>query len=377
MLENQRDHFDIPDGVAYINAAYMGPLSHDVVAAGRAGLERKVRPWTVVAEDFFDECDHVRALFADLIGADAEGVAIMPAVSYGIALIAHNLSTATGQRIVILDEQFPSNVYSWLDIAERDGSEVVTVSRPPDGDWTPAVLGAIDEHTVVVAVETCHWTDGSMVDLVRVGERAREVGALLVVDGTQSIGAMPFDIEVVKPDYLVSAVYKWLLAPYGAALMWCAPQHRDGRPLERSWITRAGAKDFAGLVDYTDDFRPGARRFDVGQTSDFAKMPAIVAALRQTLGWGVSEIGGYAGALNDLVAGGGEALGLQVAPAHLRAPHLLGIHLGDADPEAVAAALATANVFVSVRGTSLRVAPHVYNTERDVERLIGALRAAI
>ncbi len=377
MLVSHRERFDIPRDVAYLNAAYMGPLSHAVIAAGHAGLERKMRPWTVSSPDFFDPVDEVRELFAEIVGADSDGVAILPAVSYGVAIAALNLPVEREQTIVVLDEQFPSNVYSWHDVAERVGAEVVTIPRPSDGDWTAPLLGAIDARCAIVAVETCHWTDGGLVDLVAVGERAREVGAALLVDGTQSIGAMPFDVAAVQPDFLIAATYKWLLAPYGSALMWCAQQHREGSPLERSWITRKGASDFAQLVDYTPDLRPGARRYDVGQTSDFSKIAALAAALRQILELGVEAIAAYAGHLASTVAERGHELGLRVAPPNLRAPHLLGMHLGGADPEAVAAAMARANVFVSVRGDSMRVSPHVYNDIEDVDRLIEALRAAL
>lgn len=377
MLSCQRDAFAIPNDVTYLNAAYMGPLSNDVVSAGRAGLERKARPWTIGAEDFFEPVEEVRQLFARLVGADADGVAMLPAVSYGVAIAAQNLSVTAGQNIVILAEQFPSNVYAWYDLAERENAHVVTVERPADGDWTAAVLEQIDDRCAVAALETCHWTDGGLLDLVTIGRRCREVGSALLVDGTQSIGAMPFDIDEVQPDLLITALYKWMLAPYGAAMMWCAPQHREGRPIERSWITRRGSGDFAHLVDYTRELRPGARRFDVGQTSDFAKIPAIKAAIEQILGWGVEDISTYAGGLVSAITERGESLGLSVASAHLRAPHLVGMHLGGADPEAVATAMADARVYVSVRGQAMRVAPHVYNDESDVDRLSEALEAAL
>ena len=219
-LRCQREAFAIPDDVAYLNAAYMGPLSKNVVDAGRAGLERKMRPWEITAPDFFSQVEAVRDLFAQVIGADADGVAVLPAVSYGVAVAANNLEISAGQRVVLLAEQFPSNVYSWHELASRMEGDVVTVPRPDDHDWTSLVLDAIDERTAIVAVETCHWSDGGLVDLVRVGARAREVGAALVVDGTQSIGAMPFDVAAVQPDFVLAAVYKWLLAPYGSALMW-------------------------------------------------------------------------------------------------------------------------------------------------------------
>lgn len=373
----QREAFAIPDAVTYLNAAYMGPLSRRVVAAGHAGLERKMRPWEISSDDFFAPVEAVRELFAQVIGGDEDGVAVLPAVSYGVAIAAHNLDVGPRQRIVLLAEQFPSNVYSWYDVAERCGGKVITVPRPADHDWTSVVLEHIDERTAVCAVETCHWSDGGLVDVERVGQRCREVGAALVVDATQSIGAMPFDVARVQPDFLVSAIYKWLLAPYGCALMWCAPHRREGRPLELSWITRRGSGDFAHLVDYDSQLRPGARRFDVGQTSNFALIPALNAALEQTLEWGVDRIGAYAADLTDRVARACADLGLPVPPSGSRAPHLLGVQLGDADPEMVAAAMAKADVHVSVRGSAMRVAPHVYNDQRDVDRLIEALRLAL
>ncbi len=374
---NVKGQFDIPEDVAYLNAAYMGPLSRRVVEAGNAGLARKMRPWTVTAPDFFDGVEEVRELFATLVGGDADGVAVLPSASYGVAIAASNLKLGPGDRVVLLAEQFPSNVYSWHDLAAGTGGEVVTVARPADLDWTRAVVESIDDRTTIVSVEPCHWSDGGLLDLVSVGERAREVGAAFVVDGTQWIGAAPFDIATVCPDYLITAVYKWLLAPYGAALMWVAEPHRRGRPLELSWITRRGAGDFAGLVDYESELRAGARRYDVGQTSNFAMIPAVAAALQQTLDWGLDNVGAAIAALADLVAKRAAAHGLDVAPRHLRAPHLIGVHLGNADPEAIATALAGANVFVSVRGNAMRVSPHVYNDERDVDRLFEALEAAL
>ena len=376
-LVSQRDRFDIPNDVAYLNCAYMGPLSRDVVAAGHAGLERKMRPWTISAPDFFEPVEEIRGMFAQVIGADADGVAILPSVSYGVAVAATNLAVEAGTRIVLLAEQFPSNVYAWMDLAQRRGADVVTVARPPDGDWTKAVLDAIDERTSVATLPYCHWTDGSVVDLERVGARLRDVGAALVIDGTQSIGAVPFDVARLKPDFVLCAVYKWLLGPYGGAFLWCAPEHRGGAPIEHNWIARRGSGDFAHLVDYQREFRDGARRYDVGETSDFSKIPAIHAALAQTLEWGVDEIASYIAGLGEVVAARASDLGLGVAPAHLRAPHLVGVRLGDADAEIVAKSLEEARIHVSVRGDAMRVSPHVYNDEADVDRLFEVLSTGI
>ncbi len=237
LLPSQRHLFDLPDGLTWLNCAYMSPQTRAVSEVGREAVLRKAQPWRVKPEDFFTESEALRRLFATLVGAeDAEGVALVPSASYGMAVAAANLPVRVGQRLLVLAEEFPSNVYPWRDLAERSGGQMVTVRRPEDGDWTRVVLGEMDERTALVAVPHCHWTDGSLVDLVRVGERARELGAALAVDATQSLGALPLDVAEVRPDFLVAAGYKWLMGPYSLGYLYVAPRWRTGRPLEHNWL---------------------------------------------------------------------------------------------------------------------------------------------
>ena len=370
--------FDLPAGVAYLNCAYMGPLPRVALAAGRHALEGKARPWEIGVPDFFEPVERARSLFAGFVGGDADGVCIVPSVSYGIALAAANLPVGRGDRIVVLAEQFPSNVYAWRDLAERTGAEVVTVPRPADDGWTAAVEAAVDERCAVVAVPACHWTDGTAVDLVRVGYRARSAGAALVVDACQAAGAVPLDVGRIRPDFLVTAAYKWLLGPYSLAFCWVAPQWREGRPLEHNWITRAGSDDFAGLVDYTDERAPGARRYDMGEVSNFALIPVAIASMEVLARWGLDAVAAHAGTLTGAIADGAAELGLAVAAPVARSPHLLGARLPEGlDAPAVADHLRERQVHVSVRGTSLRVSAHVFNTADDVDRLLAALKEGL
>jgi selenocysteine lyase/cysteine desulfurase len=369
-LSCQRHLFDIADDITYLNCSYFGPLSKPVVEAAQSALAHRAQPWQISTEDFFEPVEEARQLFARLVGGDAEGVSLVPSVSYGMALAAKNLEIEQGQEIVVLAEQFPSNVHVWRDLAKRAGGRVRTVARPEQGDWTAAILAAIGEQTAIVATPHCHWTDGGLVDLVQVGEQARRVGAALVVDGCQSVGALPFGIDEIQPDFVVTASYKWLLGPYTLGFVWMAPKRRQGAPLEFNWIIRANRREFAALVNYTDEPAPGARRFDMGEVSNFTSMPVAIAALEQTLGWGVEEIQSYLRGLTDLIAEGAEKIGLRVAPRELRAGHMIGLRLAGRDPQEVAAALARARVHVSVRGDSVRVSPHVYNDEGDVARLL-------
>ncbi len=376
-LPSQRHLFDMPDEIAYLNCAYMSPLLNAARDAGQAAVARKSQPWRITARDFFEDSETARGLFAQLIGADADGVALIPAASYGVSLASANLPIRAGQRIVALDEQFPSNVYPWRDLAARSDAAVVTVSRPADYDWTRAILAQLDERAAIVAVPQCHWTDGSLVDLVRVGERARAVGAALVIDATQSLGASPLDIQQVRPDFLIAAGYKWLLGPYSVGFLYAAPEHREGRPLEHNWIAREGSEDFAGLVMYRDAFQPGARRYDVGEHSNFALLPIAIVCLRQLLMWGVAEIAATLGELTGAVEARAREVGLQPVPAARRVSHMLGLRSPATLPADLPARLAAANVYVSVRGQSIRISPHVYNTQDDVARLFEVLATAL
>ncbi len=368
-----RGLFELPDDIAYLNCAYMSPNLRSVRAAGEAGVARKSRPWDVSAADFFTESERARALFARLVGGRADDVAIVPSVSYGVGIAAAAAEPRPGDRLLVLADQFPSNWYPWRDLADRTGAALVTVPRPSGGRWTAAVLDAIDERVRVVAVPHCHWTDGSAVDLVAVGSAARAAGAMLVVDATQSLGAAPLAVEDVQPDFLVAASYKWLLGPYSLGFLYAAPHRQSGTPLELNWITRAQSEDFAGLVAYQGGFQPGARRYDVGERSNFALMPMAVAALEQILAWGVENVAAAIERLTALVEAGAADLGLAPVAAAHRLGHLIGVRLPGGVPPGLANDLAAAGIYVSVRGDSIRVSPHVYNTPEEVDRLFAVL----
>jgi selenocysteine lyase/cysteine desulfurase len=373
LLPVQRHLFEIPDTVTYLNCAYMSPQLRSVRAAGEAALGMKAQPWRLKPDDFFTHSEALRGLFARLVNADVDGVALVPSASYGMGIAAANVRMREGQRVVVLAEEFPSNYYPWREAARRARAEVLTVPRPDDGDWTRAVLSHVDSRCAVVAVPHCHWTDGAWVDLVRVAERARQVGAALAVDGTQSVGALPFDVGAIRPDFLVCAGYKWLMGPYSQGYLYVAPQHRDGQPLEHNWLTRQGSEDFARLVDYRDAYQPGARRFDVGERSNFQLVPMAAAALKQLLEWDVHNIQRTLRALTERISRGATRLHLEVAPEAHRVGHLIGLRRRGGYAPVVAQRLAAQDIHVSVRGENLRVSPHLYNTPEEVDRLLSAL----
>lgn len=373
----QRTLFDIPADVAWLNCAYMSPLMRPAIEAGISGVRRKAQPWTVSPADFFTESEEARGLFARIVNASADEIAVVPSASYGLEVAAHNIAAPPGSRILLLEEQFPSNVYPWRALAARSGARIDTVPRPADDDWTRAVLAAIGPDVSIAALPNNHWTDGGLLDLERIGAALRHVGAALAIDATQSLGALPLDVRRVRPDFLAAASYKWMMGPYSIGFLYVDPKHHGGRPLEHNWITRAGSEDFSGLVRYRDDYQPGARRFDMGERSNFALMPQAVATMRQILDWGVVNIRDTLSALNADIAARAAALGIGSVAADRRAGHYLGLRFPDGVPDGLGQRLAGEKIFISVRGASMRVTPHLYNTDDDIDRFFDALRRAL
>jgi selenocysteine lyase/cysteine desulfurase len=372
-----RDAFAVPREIAYFNTATLAPQLHRVRAAGEAALERRARPWTITADDWFSDVERLRVLFAGLVGADADGIALVPATSYGFAIAARNLALQPGDLVLVLAEEYPSGVYSWQEAAARTGAEILTVRRRSGQSWTDAVLDLLDGRVRIVSVPNVHWTDGAIVDLDAVSARAHELGAHLVIDGSQSIGAMPFDVARLQPDFVMTVGYKWLLGPLGVSYLYVAEQHRDGEPIEQNWIARAGSQEFARLVDYRDEYQPGARRFDVGQRTNFELVPMAIAALEQLDEWGVDQVAATLAVITDSLSRATAALGLDPLPRDRRGPHLLGVRMPDPIRATVVSSLAAAGCFAALRGETLRLAPHVHVDDVDVERLADALRTVL
>ncbi len=383
-LRCQRDEFSLPDDVRFLNCAFMSPLPRVSEEAGIRGMRRERMPMSIHSSDFFTQSDEIRWRFARLVNAaDPSRVAIIPSASYGVAVAARNLAVEKGQNIVLLHEQFPGNVYAWRRKAADCGAAIHTVVPPDEpirgAAWNERILESIDRSTAIVALPHVHWTDGTLFDLVAIGQRAREVGAALVVDGTQSVGALPFDVTEIQPDALIVAAYKWLLGPYSTGVAYLGPRFDDGVPLEETWLGRAGSEDFQSLVDYQNDYQVGtAFRYDMGQRANFILHPMLEASLDLLLEWSPGAIQDYCRRLTFPLIEASESLGFSMEEDEWRADHLFGLRMPEGlELEALKAELDARKIFVSLRGSALRVSPHVYNDENDVGALIEALRGAV
>jgi selenocysteine lyase/cysteine desulfurase len=374
-LPSQRHLFDIPEDIAYFNCASNAPQLNTSRERLLAGARSKSQPWHRTSRDFFDDADIIRQLAAELFGGDAEGFAVIPAASYGLSTAARAIEPQlrAGDEILLIADEFPSNVLPWKRTAQETGAMITTVPTPEDGDWTAAILARIGATTKVVSVSTCHWTNGAMIDLRPIGQACRDAGIALVVDATQSLGAMPFPLAEIAPDFLVAAGYKWLLCPYGFGLLYVSKRWRQARPLEESWLTRDNAQDFTALANYNEAYRPGARRFDVGETCTPTILPGVIAALTQIQAWGVANIAETLAAVNSRIAQRLQVLGFSVPTEALRCLHMFGAPLPAGCTVNMVAELAKQNIFISQRGHSLRFAPHLHVNDADVTRLLAAL----
>ena len=389
-LISQKHQFSLPDGVHYLNCATRAPMSRLVEQAGHVAISRDTNPFGLHPDDFFSGPVRVRALFSELINnPDPDRIAIIPSVSYGMAVVARNLprkpGIRRGQQIVLVDGEFPSDVYAWNRVCAEQGLTISTVPMPdefPKGAiWNERLLEAIGPDTALVVVPPVHWMYGIRFDLEAIGQRAREVGAWLAVDGTQAIGALPFDLAAIQPDAVICVGYKWLMGPYSLGLAYYGPAFDDGIPLEEGWMNRLDSNQFHRLTDYQPVYRPKAHRYNVGEQSHFIQMPMLEAALTQLLDWQPERIQTYA---EDLLTNAWpelEQLGCRIEPVNGsrgRSHHLVGLWLPDhSDPMAVQQALLAQKVSVSARARAIRIAPHLYNTPADVAALVAVLKRVV
>ena len=373
IIPSQKHLFDIPDDVAYLNNAYMSPLMFKVVEAMETGISRKARPWDYRSDEFFTYAEEARVLAGKIFRGAADNIAIVPSASYGLQIAANALPLSKGQNILVLEDQFPSNIYPWQDRVAKEGAQLAILATPNDDDWTRVLLEAIDSQTAIIAIPQTHWASGATIDLESIRRALDDVGGALALDLTQSLGAQPFDVMQVRPDFAVVATYKWMMGPYSMGFLYVDPKWHGADPLENNWMNRSGSEDFTALTQYRDDFQPAARRFDMGEKSNPAQLLGASAAMQQILDWGVDNVAKTLRAKTDYIAENLNPNVIMPLGRERRAPHYLGLRFSGGVPNGLASELAQDKIYISVRGLAMRVTPHLYSTQTDIDRLISAL----
>lgn len=376
---SQKHLFQLPDDIHYLNCAYMSPLLASVEEAGIKGMRNKRNPANIKAEDFFSEAEIVRSQFAALVNCNAMQVAIIPSASYGLKTAVNNLPTNKGKFAITIGDEFPSGYYSIESWCRENNKELVVIKPPYTKTarakkWNEVLLETITSDTVAVLLSTVHWTDGTIFNLQEIGKRCKETGSIFIVDGTQSVGAMAMDISLYNIHALICAAYKWLLGPYSTGLAYFSEFFNNGKPLEESWKNRTNALDFSSLVSYTDEYKPGAGRYNMGESGNFNLMPMLHASLAQIAEWKVENIQDYCG---ELIAPLEQFLyknNFQLEEANYHAKHLFGFQLSALiNIHQLMDAFRKRKISVSLRGNSIRVSPHLYNTKNDIDILIETL----
>jgi selenocysteine lyase/cysteine desulfurase len=380
MLSLQRSKFSLPKESTYLNCAYMSPLLKSVEKAGMEGIKRKRNPFSITPSDFFTDTEKLRAEFAKLINvSNKKRIALVPSVSYGMANVVKNLRIERGDNIVVAAEQFPSNYYPWHKLCAEQGSNLKAISPPlilngRGKEWNERILNSIDTKTKLVALGHVHWADGTLFQLADIRKRTKEVGALLIIDGTQSVGALPFDVSVIQPDALICGGYKWLMGAYSLGYAYYSEYFDQGKPVEENWINRLDSENFSGLVNYQNEYQPGALRYEVGEHSNFILVPMGIAALKQINQWKPKNIQHYCAKISNEAIAKLRERGFWIEDEKYRGMHLFGIRLPERiDQEKLKLRLKRNKISVSFRGDAIRVSPNVYNTEAELTRLANVL----
>ncbi|MEB2786907.1 aminotransferase class V-fold PLP-dependent enzyme [Algoriphagus persicinus] len=381
-MDSQKHLFSLDPALHYLNCGYKGPLLKSAEQAAIGALIRERNPTSITPEDFFTLPKEVKARFAELVNCDPLQVALIPSSSYGFATALGNISCDPGQHAIVLEDEFPSGYFSLKTWCDKNQAILKAIGPDkgalmPGKSWNKNLLDSITSETAVVLMSSVHWMNGLKFDLESIGQKCKTVGAIFIVDGTQSTGAAEMDVKRFKIDALICASYKWLFGPYGLGISYFGPAFDGGEPLEESWMNRTNSQDFGNLTKYDHEYTEESGRYNVGEMSNFILLPMLNEALKQINEWTVAEIARYCQKLTKPLYEYLKSREVVMEEEHYTSPHLFALKLPeDSDDELLMNNLHANKIFVSNRGGNLRVSVNVFNTAEDIDKLIQVLEAS-
>ncbi len=369
-----RTEFPVLAEWTYFNTATFGPVPRRAVQAATHALERRSAGASYDPVAFFDDVDIVRDKAARLLGAQADDIAFIPSAGIGLSWILNGLDWAEGDRILSFEHEFPNNQYAPLRLADRG----VVLDQAPAGESFALddFVGRITPRTRIVLTSALSYSTGFRPPLADIGAAVRDSDALFVVDGTQGVGAIPLDVAAVAADVVLVHAYKWLLSPTGAGFAFIGPQAREHlRPSVVSWRSHRDWREVTKLRDGAPELPDEAARYE-GGILNFSGLAALGAVLDLYDELGLDAVyartAAISGCVRDAVRQAGGIPLADLSPwfdGPIVAARLPGWNVAD-----LAARLHRNKIVAAARKGSLRVSPHFFNNEQDVESLAAALR---
>jgi len=363
----------------FLDCAYQGPFPKVTVARIHQAIELKSHPHRLKASEYFRLPGSVRARVAQLTGADASEIAITSSAMQGIGIAAAGLQLRAGDEVVVASSNFPSNLFTWLHLRRK--GVAVKVIHPSEGKVTPGQVAAeLTRHTRVLALDWVDYSTGARIDLASFGALVHDRGGIFVVDGTQGVGAIELNLHELPVDVMACAAYKWLLGPYGTGFAYVARTLLNKLDISViNWYSVEGAEDFDSLPK--EDFRliHDARVFDAGETASFINLHGLDASLEYLQAVTVRTVNGHCRRLLDQLAEGLRDHGYALSTASMPGHESTILCFYASTPEATAnlhQKLSANHIAVSLRHGMIRVSPHLYNDEADIERLLEIARPA-
>lgn len=377
LLKCQKELFNLDPGIHYLNCAYKAPMLRSVERAGVDAIIRERNPQNLKAIDFFNEVEETRKIVASLLNCSDQNISFVPSTSYGFSSALNNIKSKSNGCAITIKNEFPSGFFSLKAWCNKNQNELKVIKKPETKNWNETIISAIDANTSIVLMSSVHWMNGYKFDLKSISAACLKYDAKLLVDGTQSVGVLPLDLEDVHIDALVCATYKWLFGPYSLGIAYYNDSFEDAEPLEESWMNRTNAKDFTSLTDYDENYQPKAGRFNVGETSNLILMPMLKAGLTQVLKWKPGNIQSYCQSLKTEMNSYLDRHNLPEPDRMTQVAHLFGLPLPPGqDLTKLQASLKENQIYTSLRSDTIRVSLNVFNDSVDIEQLIKAIEQA-
>jgi selenocysteine lyase/cysteine desulfurase len=365
------------EGVTYLNLAGNSPIPKGAIKRMQEAIEWKKFPQRIPDQAFFDVPNRVRTAVAVLVGGKPEEVALTTGASTGMSAVAYGLEWQPGDEVITASGEFPLQYATWKPMEERESINVTVVK--PSGPFHTAddFIAALSPRTRLVSVSHVRFDDGAMIDAAKLAAACHAQGALLLLDVSQSCGAVPMDVTQSGADFLVCAGYKWLVGPFGTGFFWARHDHISKmRPGPFYWMTAEGVNNFADLA--TAPPRPGnaAKRWDAPETANYYDLAALEGGLELVLRAGVKTIAEHNHKLiEQLFARLPKDRCVASSPldrAH-RGPYGCFQARSPEKTKQLYEKLRSENVITSLREGHIRVSPYLYNNERDIDRLVSVI----